>query len=151
MTPSGVLRICVVLEWAFAGLGLALSLLLESSLPDPLRHWLATQAQWDIGFLEVILLVVMITTVLCALVGSVGLLLLKRWGAWLYLASLIIAYVVLPLLGPSVEHAITETVADIATLLSGLILGLAFFSDALRAHNAEPLRRANRRQPSRSL
>jgi hypothetical protein len=138
MRPSTVLRICVVLEWTFLGLGIVSSFLLESSLPDPLRDWLAADAEGDIALREVGLLVVMIPLLLCALVGSIGLLFLKRWAAWLYLISLIIGYALFPFMGPTVEHALADAADDMAVLLSGLIIGLAFFSDALRVRIAEP-------------
>ena len=135
MRSSTVLRICVVLEWAFVGVAVALSFLLESSLPAPLRDWLAADAEADLAPHEAALLVAMILAMVCVLVGSIGLLFLKRWAAWLYLISVIIGYALFPFMGPSVAHGVADVVGDLATLLSGLIIGLAFFSDALRVRN----------------
>ena len=61
-----------------------------------------------------------------------GLLFLKRWAVWLYLVSLIIGYLVFPFTGPTVEHALADTIDEISVLLSGFIIGIAFFSNALR-------------------
>jgi hypothetical protein len=137
MRSATVLRICVVLEWVFLGVAIALSFLLESSLPAPLRDWLAAEAEADLAPQEVALLIVMIPLLLSALVGSIGLLFLKRWGAWLYLISTIIGYALFPFTGPTVEHAVADAFDEVAILLSGLIIGLAFFSDALRVRKDE--------------
>lgn len=40
-------------------------------------------------------------------------------------------------MGPTVMHALADTVDEIGILISGLIIGLAFFSDALRATPAQ--------------
>jgi hypothetical protein len=138
MHPSTVLRICVVLEWVLVGWVLALSYSLESSLPAALRDWLAADAERDLGLRVVALVVVMVPSLLAWLVGSIGLLFLKRWAAWVYLISLIVSLTLSPLFGPTVEHGSASAVNATATLLAGLIIGLAFFSDALRVRSARP-------------
>lgn len=131
MRSTTVLRICVVLEWTFVALGIALSFLLESSLPAPLRDWRTADAAGDLALREVALLIITIPFLLCAFVGSIGLLFLKRWAAWLYLTSLIVGFIIFPFTGPTVEHALADAVNEIAALINGLIVGLAFFSDAV--------------------
>jgi hypothetical protein len=131
MRSSTALRICVVLEWVFMALGIILSLLLESSLPVPLRDWLAADAEQELTLREFAVFLVAVPLITGAVVGSIGLLFLKRWAAWLYLVSLVIGTLLTPFAGPTVEHALTVSANEIAVLLSGLIIGLAFFSDAL--------------------
>ena len=145
MRPSTVLRICVVLEWVFVGVAIALSFLLESTLPAPLRDWLATQAEaeGDLAPHEIALFIGMIPVLVCVLAGSIGLLFLKRWAAWLYLISVIIGYLLVPFMGPTVEHGVVDAFYEMATLLSGLIIGLAFFSDALSVGNAQSGKRSS--------
>jgi len=63
---------------------------------------------------------------------------LQRWAAWLYLVSLLIGYALFPFTGPTVEHALADAVDELAILMSGSIIGLAFFSDALRGRNTAP-------------
>jgi hypothetical protein len=135
MRSSTVLRICVVVHWSFVGLAAALSSLLEDRLPAPLRGWLAADVEGGPKPYDFALLIGLIPALLCALVGSIGLLFLKRWAAWLYLTSLIMGFIVLPFTGPTVEHALANTVGEIAAMLSGSMLGLAFFSDALKARS----------------
>ena len=137
MRSSTVLRICVVLEWVFVGMAIALSYLLESSLPAPLRDWLAADAEANLAPHEVAVLIAMIPLLIGVLIGGIGLLFLKRWAAWLYLIAVIIGYALFPFMGPTVEHAVADAFDEMATLLSGLIIGLAFFSDALRVRKDE--------------
>ena len=62
--------------------------------------------------------------------GGIGVLLLKQWGAWLYLVSLPSIWISNVFLGPSVEHAVPDSLGGISSVLDGLIIGLAFFSGA---------------------
>lgn len=141
MSSSTLLRICVVLEWVLVGLAVGLSVLLESTLPAPLREWLTADAEGGFSLQDMKLLVVLIPILACAFVASIGLLCLQRWGACLYLIALVVDLVTLPFMGPTVEHALVSAVGQLTVLLSGLIVGLAFFSDALRARpgHAEPV------------
>lgn len=132
MRSTTVLRICVVLEWTFVASGIVLSFFLENSLPAPLRDWLVSDRERDLDLREVTLLITSIPLLLSAFVGSIGLLFLKRWAAWLYLASVIVGFIIFPFTGPTVEHALADAVDEIAALMNGLIVGLAFFSDALK-------------------
>lgn len=131
MRVSTVLRICVLSEWVLVGISITLSLFLESHLPTPLQEWLTTEAEQDLQPYEAFLLGGGFLLLLFALAGSVGLLFLKRWGAWLYLLSLVIGYLLFPFMGPTVEHGLADAVDELSVMLSGLVLGLAFFSDAL--------------------
>ena len=150
MRSSTVLRVCVVVHWSFAGLAAALSSLLEDRLPAPLRAWLATEVAGGIQPHDTALLMGLIPSLVCALVASIGLLFLKRWAAWLYLASLIMGFIVLPFTGPTVVHALANMVGEIAAILSGSMLGLAFFSDALRARSGSAEQSGSSERPPAS-
>ena len=78
MRSSSALRICVLLEWTFVSLGLALSLLLENSLPADLRQWLVNNAKEKFEPYDLLLLGMMILLLICSLVSSIALLFLKR-------------------------------------------------------------------------
>jgi urea transporter len=132
MQTATVLRLGVVFEWVFVALAIVLSFMLESRLPEPLREWLAADAESDPEAREFLVLALLILVLLWWLTGSVGLLFLKRWAAWLYLGAAIVVHPLSCLLGPTVEHGVTMLFSNVSLVLSGLILGLAFFSPALR-------------------
>ncbi len=61
----------------------------------------------------------------------IGLLTLRRWGAWLYLAGAVLGIAYYITSGIEIMHPI-ELVADsIMGLLPGFILAMAFFSGAI--------------------
>jgi hypothetical protein len=107
MSPRNALRIAVVAEWAFI------------------------VVEQDLKTLELAVLVIMVPMMLVLLVSSFGLFFLKNWARWLYLWTTIASYIVLPYLGPTVEHGLVGAVDDLSVLLSGAILGIAFFGNVI--------------------
>jgi len=144
------LRVCVVLEWVVVIIGLGLSFALEDNLPTPLKDWLVAEAERDTAAHDVVLLGGGVVFFLAAVVSSLGLLFLQRWAAWLYLLSVIFGCLLSPFIGPVVEHGVADAVDEAAIVLSGLVLGLAFFSDALKTGSvrAEPITGANALSPA---
>ncbi len=132
---SNILRICIVLEWVMAVFEVVLAVALESRLPEPLRQWQLAREETGPSADEIAALLYIIPLLLLALIGSVGLFLLKSWAAWIYLWSIVFGFALTPHLGPTVEHAWVSLMSGILSSVSGLILGLAFFSDALRNEN----------------
>jgi cell division protein FtsW (lipid II flippase) len=140
MKVSSVLRLCVVGELILVVLGLVLSSWLENRLPPPLRDWLAAEAEREATVIEQCLFPVLGLVLVLSLVASIGLLFLRRWAAWLYLISLGLGSMLFPFTGPTVEHPIPDALDDLSLVCAGLILGLAFFTDALvrSANKGEP-------------
>jgi len=67
----------------------------------------------------------------------IGLLKLKRWGAWLYLFTTFSALPIHFMTGFDVRHPIDLIFDDIYRFIPGLIIGLAFFSDAIPKRDSE--------------
>jgi len=125
MNTSNTLRVFVILEWILIIGAISCSASLESSLPQDLKNWLASEEAEG----SAIVAFSFIPALIGALVGSIGLLFLKRWAAWLYLVCTIILAV--PDGQPLVEDSITASVGEISLLISGIIIGMSFFSSAL--------------------
>lgn len=138
MKASVVLRLCVALELALAVVAIASSYALESFLPEPLRAWQAAASE-AVTFGDFVLFAFIVPLIVCLLVASVGLLLLKRWAAWLYLGVTVVGVLLTPFTGPTVEHPLTDMAGEIGSILNGMVLGLAFFTDALKPRNASSL------------
>jgi hypothetical protein len=132
MNNTSILRVCVVLEWVLLITGVALSFALESNLPDSLRAWLAEEYAQDLTSFDLAIIAVGFVVVIATIVASVGLLFLQRWAAWLYLATTVIGCVFMMFTGPTVEHAVSYAFDDVSVVFTGLVLGLAFFTDALK-------------------
>ena len=125
------LRIGVVLSWVFGIISVISSILLQDSLPASLQDWLISDSERDMSAYEVILGSAAIVDYVVIIVASVGLFMLKRWAAMLYLVAFVVMLILSPFAGPSVEHALSASLWEIADILIGMVLGLAFFSDAL--------------------
>src|SRR5687767_7754017 len=127
MSPQRVLRLLTILSLILVSIVFAVSFIENDLLPEPLREWHASR----VDELSVPLLVVVgvgLVLILCAgIVGSVALLLLKKWGAWLHLSASAASYVVLPFLGPVVQHPIGYMVESVSTMVIGCLYGVAFF------------------------
>jgi nitrate reductase NapE component len=149
MRSTTLLRFFVLLEWAFLLISMKLSFALEHTLPEPLRDWIAADTDAEVSKADLIILFSIVPLLASALVGAIGLLFLKRWAAWVYLVSMVLGYLIVPFTGPSVEHAIAYAVDEVSVVFSGMVIALAFFSDALdpKKPDTEPAAAANRSMP----
>jgi urea transporter len=123
------LRILVVASIFFAFVGMIISLAGDGFLPKELVDWQAAQETEEEGAL--LLGLVLIFPLIIAWVASlVGLFLFQKWAAWLYLAGAVLGSIFL-LLEPNVESGVSAFFSELDTLVGGIILGIAFFSNAL--------------------
>jgi len=124
----------LILGSAFLGLvGMVIALAGDGFLPKELADWQAAQqaAQQAEDEGALILGFILILPVIAALLASlVGLFLFKKWAAWLYLAITVIGSVFM-LLEPTVESGVAAFFTYLEAHVSGVILGVAFFSSAL--------------------
>ena len=123
------LRILLVAAVFFGFVGMLIMLAGDGFLPKELADWKAAQENDDEGAMLVGLL--LISPLLIALAASiVGLFLYQKWAAWLFLAITVLCTMMM-LLEPTVESGISAFFTDLDTTLGGVILGIAFFSNAL--------------------
>jgi hypothetical protein len=123
------LRILLVASAFFGFVSLIIALAGDGFLPKELADWKAAQEPDGEGAMFLALL--LISPLLLALAASlVGLFLYQKWAAWLFLALTVLG-TVLMLIEPAVESGISAFFSDLDTTLGGVILGIAFFSNAL--------------------
>ncbi|MBC8126817.1 MAG: hypothetical protein H8M99_06700 [Gloeobacteraceae cyanobacterium ES-bin-144] len=136
MKAATMLRLAVIAEIALIPLGIAVSFWADGFLP---KDVIALEENQTSAFTDIqsmgpgmIALIVCGLALLGAWIASiVGLLKLKRWGAWLYLFS---TFLVLPaylMTGFEVRHSIVQIFDNIFRFIPRFIIGLAFFSDAI--------------------
>ena len=126
------LRVCIVLEWAAIVLSVVLAFSLERQLPDELRYWIESEDERPTSTVyDLMILLVLLPLLLVYIVSSVGLFFRRRWAGPLYVGSAVVMSLATVLLGPIVEHAVAAAVDDFAMLLSGVVIGLILFTDAL--------------------
>lgn len=134
--PRLALRLAIVAEWVFVVLTIIGSFVFERWLPQPLQDWVAAETNRTMTALEIASMVIGMGSMLLWLVGSIALMCLKKWGAWLFLASHVVGSFSTVVSNASVSHPFTGLCDDWAMLLWGVVLGIAFFSSALESPRA---------------
>lgn len=117
------MRTCIVLSWVFFIMGVTLSVAFEDSISGGVEEGL-------IGGNAGVALYIALTGV--AIVASVGLFKLKLWAAKLCIITVFVFTALLSFVGVNVEVGLITAVDSIGNILIGMVLGLAFFSDALK-------------------
>ena len=128
------LRILILASAFFFFVGLVIVLAGDSFLPKELADWQAAQeteedGAWLLG------LVLIFPLIIAWVASSVGLFLFQKWAAWLYLAFAVLGSIFL-LLEPNVESGVSAFFSYLDALAGGIILGIAFFSNALEPDQA---------------
>lgn len=103
------------------------------------------EAARDLQTSDIPLLLGLLLFLAAYLTSSIGLFVFKGWARWLYLGAEILACLLMILSGPSVAPAGAAACEFAAAVLSGLILGIAFFTDALHDIPLSPMIEPGRR------
>jgi hypothetical protein len=128
MSSRGVLRTLIVAEVGLVVLSVVGSLLTEVLLPEPLQAYLETEFEGDLTTFEVAMLVAAVPLVILWLVSSIGLFFFWRPARLLYVVTMIFGMLATPFFGPYVDAGLGAMLEDAATIMSGVILALVYFS-----------------------
>jgi hypothetical protein len=150
MNPSKLLRIAVITEIALIPVGVAISFWADSFLPGDV---LTLEENQKVAFTDIETIglgMIAFMTAALAIFGAwiasiIGLLKLRRWGAWLYLVTTFLALPIYFMTGFDVRHPVDQVFDDIYRFIPGFIIGLAFFSGAIPKRDSEQVMRCNRR------
>ena len=142
MKAAKILRLAVIADIALIPVGVGVSIWADSLLPKDALPLEESQSNifTDIQSMGPGMIVSMVGSLVMfgAWIASItGLLKLKRWGAWLYLFTTFLALPLYFMFGFDVRHPIDRIFDDIYGFLPGLIIGLAFFSDAIPRKDSE--------------
>lgn len=139
MKSQRVLQLLTIASVVLAGMSVAINLLTDDLLPEQLLAWReAHMEQVGIGTM-LFMLAAIALSLICLLVATIALFLLKKWGAWLHLASGLPMFIVYPMMGPLVQHPASYLVDVIGVLVTGCLYGVAFFTDALSPGQKPPV------------
>jgi hypothetical protein len=119
----------ILAQMAIVALAIAAGMRLQRTLPDALPSYLRarTDAPFDakevgVGAASIILLAAMVA-------AWIALLRFWRIGPWIYLATTIGGVVLTLAAGPTVTTAIETALDTSSSVIAGVILAMAFFSD----------------------
>ena len=136
MNAAKVLRIAVVAELVLIPLYVGVSIWTERLLPPDLLAIAENQQDYFTEFdpahpVGWALIAGMMVGAGLYIASIVGLLMLKRWGAWLYLLGIVVLSPAYFLTSFEIVHPLTQMTEGIGGIVTGIVLGLAFFSDAI--------------------
>ncbi len=130
MDTTKLIKIFAILEVCLAVMYLTLSFYLESHLPFLLQEYIAHEMESEINTKDIIFLWVGIPVLAVHVVSVVGLLLTKVWAKNLYVLGSVFSIVLVPFIGPTVDHAFSAAISDLSLLVAGAILTFLFFTNS---------------------
>jgi hypothetical protein len=128
MPTKGLLRTLIVMEIVLGFTSVVVSFITEPMLPEPLRAFVNAESEEAITAYDMILLAFGIPLILLFLVSSIGLFLFWRPARILYVVTIVAGFVLTPIFGPYVDAGWGRIFEDAAVVVSGVILGLVYFT-----------------------
>jgi hypothetical protein len=127
-----VLRFMLVALFGLIVLSIGLAFVADKLLPEVLADWVHQENGGEFEFADIIGLLFWGAGLFLFFVSMVGLFCYQRWAAWL-MAVVIAVFSIQLLFSPTVEPGILSLLGSLSDVLTGLVLGVAFFTDALQA------------------
>ncbi|MEY5006124.1 MAG: hypothetical protein RI969_1212 [Verrucomicrobiota bacterium] len=127
-----ILRFLLVALFGLIVLSIGLAFVADKLLPEALAEWLHQENSGEFGVADIIGLLFWGAGLFLFFVSMAGLFFYQRWAAWM-MAGVIAVFSIQLLFSPTVEPGILSLLGSLSDVLTGLILGLAFFTDALQA------------------
>jgi hypothetical protein len=126
-----ILRFLLVALFGLIVLSIGIAFVADKLLPEALADWVKQENSGEIGIADIIGLLFWGAGLFLFFVSMVGLFCYQRWAAWL-MAVVIAVFSIQLLFSPTVEPGILSLLGSLSDVLTGLVLGLAFFTDALQ-------------------
>lgn len=127
-----ILRFLLVALFAMVVLSIGIAIVADKLLPEALADWVHQENSGDFGVADIIGLMFWGAGLFLFFVSMAGLFFYQRWAAWM-MAAVIAIFSVQLIFSPTVEPGILSLLGSLSDMLTGLVLGVAFFSDALQA------------------
>jgi hypothetical protein len=123
-----VLRILIGVEIAMVIVAIIEVFFERRFLPQPLRHWLQQEADRPITSGEIVIAVLVVPLFAAVVVSWIGLWRLWRPSRRLYLVTVALGIIATMLVGPQVSSGIGWALQTVASIVTGSILALVYFS-----------------------
>ena len=127
-----ILRVLLVALFGVIVLSIGIAFVADKLLPEALADWVHQENSGEIGVADVFGLLFWGAGLFLFFVSMVGLFCYQRWAAWM-MAVVIAVFSIQLLFSPTVEPGILSLLGSLSDVLTGLVLGVAFFTDALQA------------------
>ncbi len=130
-----VLRVSLLALFFLIVLLVGLAFVSDRLLPAELAEWHHRANQDEQPWLSLLGLLFWVAGVGLLLLSMIGLFFFQRWAAWLMLVVLLV-FSLQVLFSPTVEPGLLSYLGGWVDTLTGLVVGLAFFTDALAPDRA---------------
>jgi hypothetical protein len=129
---KGQFRWLVTASVVITILGLVVSFAGESSLPAPLRDYLAleSRSEADLTASDVALVVVGIPLLVALVVSIIGLYCFWRFARPLTVIAWIVGLILQVFVGPTVDSGLATSLYELAAILTGIILAVIYITPA---------------------
>lgn len=128
MMTKAHFRLGLCLSMLFGCSGLLVSLLGESSLPEPLQEYLHQQRTAELTTTDLIVVATGLPVVGLGLASFIGLLRFSSWSRPVALGTWIFALFTLPFMGPTVEPGVTTAMFHLSSMTLGAVVAVAYWS-----------------------
>ncbi len=128
MPSKSFLRILIVAQFGLFVLAIVVALLTVSLLPEPLRAYAEAEARGEMTTRNWDTLRLIFPVLMLWLGSSIGLFFFWRPSRIFYLIYIVLGLLVTPFLGPNVDTGWSRTFEEAASIVSGVILALVYFS-----------------------
>jgi len=125
-----ILRVVLLALFAVIVLSVGLSFVADKLLPAELAEWQQRNSAVNFSLSDIFGLLFWASGLGLVLISMAGLFFYQRWAAWMFL-GVILLFSLQVLFNPTVEPGLLSYLGGWSDVLTGLVLGLAFFSDAL--------------------
>jgi hypothetical protein len=125
-----ILRFLLVALFGLIVLSIGLAFVADKLLPEALADWVHQESSGEWGIVDIIGLLFWGAGLFLFFVSMVGLFCYQRWAAWL-MATVVAVFSLQLLTSPTVEPGILSLLGSLSDVVTGLVLGAAFFSNAL--------------------
>lgn len=125
-----VLRFLLVALIGLIVLSIGLAFVADKLLPSALAEWIQQENGGDFNFGDILGLLFWGAGLFLFLVSMVGLFCYQQWASWL-MAIVVAVFSLQLLFSPTVEPGLLSWLGSLSDVVTGLILGVGFFTNAL--------------------
>jgi hypothetical protein len=127
-----VLRFLLIALFGLIVLSIGLAFVADKLLPDTLAEWVHQENGGEFQVTDILALLFWGAGIFLFLVSMVGLFCYQRWAAWM-MAVVVAVFSLQLLASPTVEPGILSLLGSLSDVITGLVLGAAFFTNALES------------------
>ncbi len=130
MNSKRLIRILIISQWITLIAVITVGLIETRYLTEPLKTYAAQRNNADLTRYQVLAAIMGVVFFIAYVASSIGLLIYRKWGRWLYLYANICGLALALFMEPEIVTPIAGALDYFFDVLIGLTIGILYFSDA---------------------